>query len=102
MKNDKLTVQSMDLTSKVFIPDNVLFRKLEEESILLNLDDEMYYGLDEIGTHMLVALESSESINAASSQLLTEFNVDSDQLREDLLELIVKLLEHKLIIVSKM
>jgi hypothetical protein len=101
MKNKKNTNQFIDLNSKVYVSENVLFRKLEEESVLLNLDDEMYYGLDEVGTSMWVALESSESINLAYKQLLAKYDVDSDRLQADLIELLGNLLEHKLIIVSE-
>jgi len=51
---------------------------------------------------MWVALESSESISLAHRQLLAEYDVDSDQLQSDLIELVRSLLEHKLIIVSDM
>ena len=102
MKNRDITNQPIDINSKVSISDSVLFRKLDEESVLLNLDNEMYYGLDKVGTSMWVALESSESISLAHRQLLAEYDVDSDQLRSDLIELVRSLLEHKLIIVSDM
>ena len=102
MKSKKITNQPIDLNSKVSTSDSVLFRKLDEESVLLNLDNEMYYGLDKVGTSMWLALESSDSISLAHSQLLAEYDVDSDQLQSDLIELIENLLEHKLIIVSEM
>jgi hypothetical protein len=62
----------------------------------------MYYGLDKVGTSMWVALESSESISLAYRKLLAEYDVDSDQLQSDLVELVRNLLEHKLIIVTEM
>jgi hypothetical protein len=102
MKDKKITTLPIDLNSKVTISDSVLFRKLEEESVLLNLDNEMYYGLDEVGTSMWVALESSESISLAYRQLLAEYDVDSDRLQSDLIELVRNLLEHELIILSDM
>ena len=102
MKNRDITNQPIDINSKVSISDSVLFRKLDEESVLLNLDNEMYYGLDKVGTSMWVALESSESISLAHRQLLAEYDVDSDQHQSDLIELVRSLLEHKLIIVSDM
>ena len=97
MKSKRLEAPPIDLNRKVYIPESVLFRKLEGEAVLLNLDSEMYYGLDEVGTRMWVALESSDSIDAACAQLLTEFDVDSDQLQADVIELVMELLEQKLI-----
>ena len=102
MNSERLEELSIDLNSKVYVPESVLFRKLEGEAVLLNLDSEMYYGLDEVGTRMWVALESSDSIDAACTQLLTKYDVDSDRLQADLIELVRDLLEHKLISFSKM
>lgn len=97
MKKERVKVPPVDLNSRFYVPENVLFRKLEDESILLNLDSEMYYGLDEVGTRMWVAVETSESLDAAYTQLLTEYDVDSEQLLTDLVELVRDLLDQNLI-----
>ena len=101
MKKERIKVQPVDLASRFYVPESVLFRKLEDESVLLHLDSEMYYGLDAVGTRMWVALETSESLDAAYSTLLTEFDVDSDQLLADLIELVQNLLEQDLINLSR-
>ena len=102
MNSERVEVPSIDLNNKVTVPEGVLFQKLEGESVLLNLDSEMYYGLDDVGTRMWLTLESSASVGAAYMQLLTEYDVDGDQLLADLIELIQNLLDHKLIRFSKM
>jgi hypothetical protein len=100
-KNGRLSDSPLDLNCKLSIPEAVLFRKLDTESVLLNLDNEMYYGLDEVGTTMLATLESAESIDIAYRHLLTQYEVDSDQLLTDLTELVGNLLEHQLVSISK-
>jgi len=75
---------SVEFASRVSVPPNVLVRKLEEESVLLNLDSERYYGLDEVGTRMLDALCDSDSMEAAYLQLVDEYDVDPQTLRDDL------------------
>ncbi len=77
-------VMSVDFTSQVCVPSNVLVRKLDEESVLLNLDSEQYYGLDEVGTRMLDVLCESDSVEAAYGQLVDEYEVDPKTLRTDL------------------
>lgn len=91
---------AIDLKSNVYIPENVLFRKLDRESVLLNLDDEIYYGLDEVGTDILVALQNAESIETAHARLLNDYDVDSGRLQTDLFKFVKELLEHNLLSVS--
>ena len=80
-------------TAKLSVGEDILVRELGEESVILNLNDESYYGLDEVGTQMWNALTSSESIQAAYETLLQEYDVEGGILRRDLEELTVKLLE---------
>ena len=84
-------------TERLQMPSNVLFRELEGECVLLNLDTESYFGLDDVGTRMWLALTQADSINAALAALQQEFEVEPDRLRRDLEELAVELLEQGLL-----
>lgn len=79
------------------MPSNVLFRELEGECVILNLDTESYFGLDDVGTRMWLALTRNESIRAALDALQEEFDVDPARLRGDLEELLVDLLDQGLL-----
>jgi hypothetical protein len=74
--------------------------RLQEESVLLNLDNESYYGLDDVGTRMLSVLNSSDSVQSAWLQLVDEYDVDREVLRDDLVSLVERLLEQGLVEVS--
>ena len=65
--------------------------------MILNLDNERYYGLDDVGTRILSVLTSSESIEAAYETLVNEYDVDAQMLRQDLLELVQNLVEQGII-----
>lgn len=79
------------------MPAHVLVRQVEGESVLLNLESEQYFGLDEVGTGMWAALTRADSIEAAYQALLGEYEVDAEQLRQDLQTLIEKLVEKGLL-----
>lgn len=81
----------IDFTQKVSVPEDTLMRELEGESVLLNLTNEKYYGLNKVGTRMWNALEKSASIQAAYDQLKAEYDVEPQRLRDDLEKLIVQL-----------
>ena len=72
-------------------------RELEGESVLLNLDSEIYFGLDEVGTRMWALLTTAPSVQAAYDALRTEFDVAPETLRSDLETLIGHLLEKGLL-----
>lgn len=90
----------ISFSDRVQVPDGVLISNLQEESVILNLESERYFGLDGIGTRMLSVLTTSDSIEAAYAILVEEYDVDRQVLREDLLALVNSLVEQGLIQIS--
>jgi hypothetical protein len=95
-----IQTMSVSFTDRIRVPRDVLISRLQEESVLLNLDNERYYGLDDVGTRMLSVLTSSDSVQSAWLQLVDEYDVDQETLREDLVSLVERLLEQGLVEVS--
>jgi Coenzyme PQQ synthesis protein D (PqqD) len=95
-----IQTMSVSFTDRIRVPKDVLISRLQEESVLLNLDNESYYGLDDVGTRMLSVLNSSDSVQSAWLQLVDEYDVDREVLRDDLVSLVERLLEQGLVEVS--
>jgi hypothetical protein len=91
---------SLNPESRVTLPPAVLWQELAGEAMLLNLDNEEYYGLDEVGTRMLAIVTKSPSIAAASEELLCEYDIDPATLRTDLYRLLEQLSEHGLVCID--
>lgn len=89
---------TISFSDRVTVPDDVLISHLQEESVILNLDSERYFGLDDVGTRFLSVLTTSESIEAAYERLRDEYDVDPQVLRGDLLALVENLLDQGLLI----
>ena len=89
---------TISFSDRVTVPDDVLISQLQEESVILNLDSERYYGLDDIGTRFLSVLTTSDSIETAYDRLRDEYDVDPQVLRADLLALIETLIDQGLLI----
>lgn len=90
----------VSFSDRVRVPDDVLVSRLQEESVILNLNSERYYGLDDVGTRVLSVLTNSDSIEAAYQSLLAEYDVDESVLRQDLLALVESLVEQGIVQVS--
>ncbi len=78
-------------------PAHVLVRFLDREAVLLNLETEQYFGLDEIGTRMWQLVTDSPNIDAAYQELLGEFDVEPEMLRSNLTELLSRLIDSGLL-----
>lgn len=88
---------STSFDQRVSVPDNVMIRELEGESVILDLDSESYFGLDRVGTRMWQLVTESPSIQSAYEVLIDEYDVEPDTLRDDLVELLETLRERGLI-----
>ena len=91
---------AISLSDRVTVPDEVLISNLQDESVILNLNSERYFGLDNVGTRMLSVLSTSSSIESAYETLLGEYDVDRDVLRQDLISLIENLLQQGLVTIE--
>lgn len=89
---------TVSFSDRVAVPDGVLISQLQEESVILNLESERYFGLDDVGTRFLTVLTTSESIEAAHQKLCDEYEIDPQVLRQDLLDLTEKLIDQGLLI----
>ncbi len=91
---------SISFSDRVRVPDDVLISNLQDESVILNLKSERYFGLDDVGTRMLSLLSTSDSIEAAYESLAAEYDVDREALRQDLATLIENLLQQGLVTIE--
>jgi coenzyme PQQ synthesis protein D (PqqD) len=88
---------TISFSDRVTVPDEILISNLQDESVILNLNSERYFGLDDVGTRMLSLLTSSDSIGTAYESLAAEYNVDRQMLENDLVALVENLLQQGLV-----
>lgn len=77
---------SPDLSS-FQIPPSVLFREVDGQMVLLNLESEQYYGLNSIGADIVTRLTSAPYATVFAA-LARDYDVDPDVLRRDIDNLI--------------
>ncbi len=81
----------VELHRKVRIPGEVIFQKVGEEIVLLNLETGMYYGLDSVGTRIWELLVEKGKLEAVLDQMAEEYEVNRVNLERDILHLIKEL-----------
>ena len=84
----------------VRIPDEVVFRELQGEAVILNLASSTYFGLDTVGTRIWQLCEAHGSLGAVFEAMQQEFDAPVDTLRSDLLTFIDDLLAKGLVTVQ--
>jgi hypothetical protein len=87
------------LSSRVHVPDGILFHTLEDELVLLNLNTGVYFGLNRVGTRIwrLLNEHPSSSLQQILSILVIEYAVTESRCAEELLSLVARLQEKRLL-----
>jgi Coenzyme PQQ synthesis protein D (PqqD) len=77
----------MTLTRRLKPSDSVVFRELDGEAVLLNLDTGTYFGLDEVGTRIWLLIEQHGLLEPVCDAIVGEFEVDRETAERDVLNL---------------
>jgi hypothetical protein len=87
----------ISFSERAVVPSHVLIRFLEQESVLLNLETERYFGLDAVGTRMWQLATTAPTVETALAQLGEEYDAARETLRTDLTNLLQHLVDNGLI-----
>ena len=70
------------------IGDSVLCQDLEDEVVLLNMENQEYYGLNDTGARMWKSLMETGNIAASAERLSQTYEVEDAVIRADLESLV--------------
>ena len=91
----------MDLDQKIIFSDTVFAQEVDGEMVLLDMESENYFGLDEVGTAIWQAMQEKETLQEVLEALLEQYDVEAEILERDLSDFVTKLLESGLVEVRK-
>lgn len=86
----------LTLQNRVTVCDDVVFRALGDESVILSLDTGTYFGLDPVGTRIWTLLADRDLAGVADT-IHQEFDAALPEIQQDVLALVEKLLEKRLV-----
>jgi hypothetical protein len=78
------------------IHPRVLIQEVDGEAVLLDVDQGMYYALNEVGTRAWKYLKDSGDVEDAVTGILKEYEVDEATLRDDLHAFVKELVDNGL------
>lgn len=83
------------------INNSVKLTIIEEESVLLNVEDGKYYGIDEVGTEIVSLLARNEHISNIVNKIARSYNVEETKVASDVERFIARLSQLKLVEVNE-
>lgn len=86
---------------EVSIPDQVLFRDLDGESVLLHLGSGQYFGLDEVGTLIWQLLVEGRSLDEIEERIVAEYDASAEEVENDVLRIVEELTRNGLVEIKR-
>ena len=78
----------MNLNQTVVVSPEVISQEVSGETVLLDLQSEHYFGLDEVGTRNWQLVQECGELQAVYDTLLAEYDVAPEQLLHDMEKLL--------------
>jgi coenzyme PQQ synthesis protein D (PqqD) len=89
--------RAISLDSIVIAAKDQASCELSGESVILNLKNGVYYGLDRVGSRIWNLIQAPTMVAFIRDSLLAEYEVDSERCEADLLALLQKLADQELV-----
>ena len=74
----------MNLNQNITLSPEVISQEVSGETVLLDLESENYFGLDEVGTRIWQLIKETNDLQIIFNTLLDEYEVKEDRLQQDL------------------
>ena len=93
-----MELERLSLEDAIRVSEDVVFREIDGEAVLLELGTGIYFGLNEVGTRIWGLLQRDGSLRNAYEAMQEQYDVPGEQLERDLLELVNQLLVKRLVV----
>lgn len=81
----------MNLNQKITFAQTVFAQEVDGEMVLLDMESENYFGLDEVGTAIWQAIEAYGNLEEVLNALLEQYDVEAEVLEKDLSDFVENL-----------
>jgi hypothetical protein len=86
-----MSAEEPALARRLAIGEDVIARELDGETVLLNLETGIYFGLDEVGTRIWQLLGAGGPVQAILDTLASEYDAEREALERDLTHFLAQL-----------
>jgi hypothetical protein len=89
-------LNSLTDSTEIVAADDCLSTTIEGESVILHVGSDKYYGFNEVGTYVWESIQRPRTIKEVCQDVTEEYNVEYDQCRADIEDLIRDLVDKNL------
>jgi hypothetical protein len=90
-------MRTVSLENTVTLGKDTVFRELDGEAVILDLGSGTYFGLNAVGTRIWQLIDQHGRLAVVLDELCQEYDADRDVLQRDLLELVGRLADARLV-----
>lgn len=91
------TTTPISLDTVVTQVAGLVSNKIDDEIVMMSVENEMYYGMDIVGSRVWELLAHPRSVANVCEALLTEFEIDQETCHREVLAFVEKLHEYQVI-----
>ena len=91
---------TLDESSVIVAADHTTSAEVDGESVILDLDDGIYYGLNSSGSRIWKELQEQKTIKELVDEIARAYNIDRLDCKNDILSLIQELQENNLVCIT--
>ena len=88
----------MSPASRFRVPDTVIAQTIAGETVILDLDAGLYFGLDPVGARIWELVAEGATLDAVAAQMVVEYDVARERVESDIDTLVTALLEKSLVV----
>lgn len=86
---------------KIVFKEDTIFRKLDDEMIIIDMNSGKYFGLNETGARIWTLLNEFNDIKKVQGSLLDEYNISEEECLKELKRFLQTIYEKGLVDVKK-
>jgi hypothetical protein len=87
----------ISLTTRLSVPPQVISRLVGDETVILDLESGMYFGLDGVGKIIWESISDGRSLGEAAEVVYSEYQVDEATALADVIEFATNLVDRGLL-----
>jgi hypothetical protein len=88
-----MTADRPPVPRAVVVAADVLWQRVEDEIVVLDMGRQQYHALDDIGARMWEVLDACSDVGAACERLQGEYDVEPGTLAKDLTAFVAQLID---------
>ncbi len=90
----------MDFSKKIVVSENVFVQEIDDEIVMLDMNSENYFGLNNIGSEIWKLMQEKETIQEIYEAMKDAYDIDGETLKNDIENLFANLEKNRLVIIK--